>query len=135
MRAVLRTLAQCHSYHILHRDIKPGKNYPAVNVLMFYSATNCILFSYLDANFTGCFVVAGNFMLLSEDDRAPLKAIDFGLAVPYDPECLPATDLGLEGELLFFYMIANAYVLCLWIITRCSGTIMQGLPGIWHLKF
>ena len=24
MRAVLRTLAQCHSQHILHRDIKPG---------------------------------------------------------------------------------------------------------------
>ncbi len=25
MRAVLRTLAQCHSHHILHRDIKPGE--------------------------------------------------------------------------------------------------------------
>lgn len=25
MRAVLRTLAQCHAQHILHRDIKPGK--------------------------------------------------------------------------------------------------------------
>ena len=24
MRAVLRTLAQCHSHHILHRDVKPG---------------------------------------------------------------------------------------------------------------
>ena len=24
MRAVLRTLAQCHAQHILHRDIKPG---------------------------------------------------------------------------------------------------------------
>jgi hypothetical protein len=24
MRAVLRTLAQCHSQNILHRDIKPG---------------------------------------------------------------------------------------------------------------
>lgn len=24
MRAVLRTLAQCHSHGILHRDIKPG---------------------------------------------------------------------------------------------------------------
>lgn len=40
MRAVLRTLAQCHSQHILHRDIKPE-----------------------------------NFMLLSEADHAPLKAI------------------------------------------------------------
>lgn len=24
MRAVLKTLAQCHSHKILHRDIKPG---------------------------------------------------------------------------------------------------------------
>ncbi|KAG2498875.1 hypothetical protein HYH03_003067 [Edaphochlamys debaryana] len=62
MRAVLRTLAQCHAQHILHRDIKPG-----------------------------------NFMLLSDDERAPLKAIDFGLAAPFEPDQLPRTDLGLEG--------------------------------------
>lgn len=40
MRAVLRTIAQCHSQRILHRDIKPG-----------------------------------NFMLLSDSPKAPLKAI------------------------------------------------------------
>jgi len=62
MRAVLRTLAQCHAHHILHRDIKPG-----------------------------------NFMLLSKDERAPLKAIDFGLAVPFEPEEMPMTNLGVEG--------------------------------------
>ncbi|GIL70760.1 hypothetical protein Vretimale_3845 [Volvox reticuliferus] len=62
MRAVLRTVAQCHAQNILHRDIKPG-----------------------------------NFMLLTGEDRAPLKAIDFGLAAPFDPENLPRTDLGLEG--------------------------------------
>lgn len=40
MRAVCRTLQQCHLRNILHRDIKPG-----------------------------------NFMLLSDDERSPLKAI------------------------------------------------------------
>mmetsp|Transcript_4670 Transcript_4670/g.10122 ORF Transcript_4670/g.10122 Transcript_4670/m.10122 type:complete len:774 (+) Transcript_4670:212-2533(+) len=39
----------------------------------------------------------GNFMLLNDADRSPLKAIDFGLAMPYEPESLPRTDLGLEG--------------------------------------
>lgn len=62
MRAVLRTLAQCHSHRLLHRDIKPG-----------------------------------NFMLLNEDERSPLKAIDFGLAVSFDLDQLPRSDLGLEG--------------------------------------
>ncbi|KAL3139963.1 hypothetical protein ABBQ38_004250 [Trebouxia sp. C0009 RCD-2024] len=62
MRAVLRTLTQCHSNHILHRDVKPG-----------------------------------NFMLLRDHDRSPLKAIDFGLAVPFESATEPRSDLGLEG--------------------------------------
>eukprot|EP00951_Prasinocladus_malaysianus_P027680 scaffold249591_cov44-Prasinocladus_malaysianus.AAC.1 len=36
-------------------------------------------------------------MLLDSSDTAPLKAIDFGLAQPFEPEKLPLTDLGLEG--------------------------------------
>lgn len=38
-----------------------------------------------------------NFMLLNDSERAPLKAIDFGLAMPYEPEALPLSHLGLEG--------------------------------------
>ena len=40
---------------------------------------------------------AGNFLLLSKDEKAPLKAIDFGLAVFFSEKELPRTDLGLEG--------------------------------------
>jgi len=36
-------------------------------------------------------------MLLTESEDAPLKAIDFGLAVFFDQKQLPLTDLGMEG--------------------------------------
>ena len=36
-------------------------------------------------------------MLLTEEEDSPVKAIDFGLAVFFDPKKLPRTDLGLEG--------------------------------------
>ena len=44
-------------------------------------------------------VKPGNFLLASEKDDAPLKAIDFGLAVFMDADNkeAPRTDLGLEG--------------------------------------
>lgn len=62
MRAVLRTLAQCHAHQIFHRDIKPG-----------------------------------NFMFLTKEKGSPIKAIDFGMAVFYDPKELPRNDLGFDG--------------------------------------
>ena len=39
----------------------------------------------------------GNFMLASDAPDAPLKAVDFGLAVFFEPGELPRRDLGFEG--------------------------------------
>lgn len=36
-------------------------------------------------------------MLVRDHDRSPLKAIDFGLAVPFESATEPRSDLGLEG--------------------------------------
>ena len=52
--------------------------------------------------------LAGNFMLLTEEEESPLKAIDFGLAVFFDPDKLPRTDLGLEGTPW-------------WVLRRCAA--------------
>ena len=62
MRAVLRTIAQCHNLNIIHRDVKPS-----------------------------------NFLLLTPDEDSPIKAIDFGLAIFFEPSDLPISNLGLEG--------------------------------------
>lgn len=37
------------------------------------------------------------FLFLSEDEAAPLKGVDFGLAVFFDPQQLPVTGLNPEG--------------------------------------
>lgn len=42
-------------------------------------------------------VKPGNFMLLNDAEDAPLKAIDFGLGMFFEPDHLPRTDLGLDG--------------------------------------
>jgi hypothetical protein len=42
-------------------------------------------------------VKPGNFLLSSDDDNAPLKAVDFGLAVFFEDAQLPRGDLGFEG--------------------------------------
>ncbi len=49
MRAVLRTLAQCHAQHILHRDIKPGEGPTRCLVSPGYIAADdqCMGSSYL----------------------------------------------------------------------------------------
>ncbi len=36
-------------------------------------------------------------MLVSDHDKAPLKAVDFGLAVTFLSASEPRSDLGLEG--------------------------------------
>lgn len=40
---------------------------------------------------------AGNFMLVNDHDKAPLKAVDFGLAASFQTASEPRSDLGLEG--------------------------------------
>lgn len=40
---------------------------------------------------------AGNFMLMADTEKSPLKAIDFGLAVFFDPKKLPAQILGWKA--------------------------------------
>ena len=42
-------------------------------------------------------VKPGNFMLSGRDERAPIKAIDFGLAAFFEEKDLPRDDLGIEG--------------------------------------
>ncbi len=45
-----------------------------------------------------CFVIASlQFLLLSEEDSSPIKAIDFGLAIFFDPQNLPVAGLNPEG--------------------------------------
>lgn len=46
-------------------------------------------------------VKPGNFMLLDESANSPVKAIDFGLAVFYNEDELPLTDLGFDGTAWF----------------------------------
>lgn len=40
---------------------------------------------------------SSQFLFLSEDEAAPIKAIDFGLAVFFDPQQLPVKGLNPEG--------------------------------------
>eukprot|EP00983_Pelagomonas_calceolata_P116074 1160266-Pelagomonas_calceolata.AAC.2 len=59
-------------------------------------------------------------MLLNEDERAPVKAIDFGLAVPFEREDLPL-NLGLEG--------GSGCALNLGFASKYSCALNRGLAG------
>lgn len=60
-------------------------------------------------------------MLLTVDDDSPLKAIDFGLAVFFDPDKLPRTDLGLEGT-PWCVLLASVWV--------ARNALLPGLPRL-----
>lgn len=123
MRAVLRTVARCHSAHVLHRDIKPG------NFLLASDSPKAPLKAIGAHPFTArqwhaalcqmtvcrhpeCHMWLDQWHQIDSDSRLIAKdlecfhrpcpdglcsAADFGLAVFYDPATLPRTDLGLTG--------------------------------------
>lgn len=125
MRAVLRTLAQCHAHRILHRDVKPGnfmllteaEDSPLkaigtrhvvggspgtcflarVGVLRaFVAVCSCRLAAWGDC---ACLALQCKCVMQPHAPPAPCSVLhtDFGLAVFFDPAKLPRTDLGLEG--------------------------------------
>lgn len=93
---------------------------------------------------------SGNFMLLTEEEDSPLKAIDFGLAVFFDPDKLPRTDLGLEGTPWFMapetlssqtYPASDIWAAGIMAYqARHSGSSVAGhsaayrLTGMWNLE-
>lgn len=89
MRAVLRTIAQCHHHGIIHRDIKPS-----------------------------------NFLLLTEAEDSPIKAIDFGLAIFFEDSELPITNLGLEGT-PWFMASSSIIILCAAISSHICAHVSQ----------
>jgi calcium-dependent protein kinase len=117
LRAVLRTVAQCHAKRVIHRDIKPENVRPAaLSAAVLLHAVHCcacqvlhtwgspqvavILCSVSCCPLVECFqdfVYLLQFLFLSEDEASPIKAIDFGLAVFYDPQQLPLVGLNPEG--------------------------------------
>jgi len=64
--------------------------------------------------------ITGNFMLLSEDARSPVKAIDLGLAIPFEREDLPLTHLGLEGKWEYSRPPVPAALGCHSLTTFCA---------------
>lgn len=80
VRDILRTIAQCHSRHVLIRDVKPE-----------------------------------NFLYLTKDHDAPLKAIDFGLAMYCKPEQTLQDRAGMLALLHFLFQVfMNLAMLRFW---------------------
>ncbi len=88
MRAVLRTLAQCHHHRILHRDIKVSPAHltrlPPPSTWQAWRRSRRPGSTTLHPAHTSS--QPGNFMLLTDLETSPVKAIDFGLAVFFDPK-------------------------------------------------
>lgn len=61
---------------------------------------------------------------------APLKAIDFGLAVPFEPEGLPRSDLGLEGTP--WYASEPSPDLKLNLCSQLSESLSTRLPSLFR---
>ena len=114
MRAVLRTLAQCHSRRILHRDVKPGNfmlldesdgaPLKAIGARHLWGAGGrwLVLLGLGDrssgsSNPSSSSSLTHHSPSSSSPPKTTTKRTDFGLAVPFDPEGLPRTDLGFEG--------------------------------------
>lgn len=64
----------------------------------------------------------GNFMLLTDADNSPLKAIDFGMAVFFNPDNLPRTDLGLDGTPWYVVVVIFSSTLPYHTVLTCTYT-------------
>jgi len=62
-------------------------------------------------------------MLLTGEEDSPVKAIDFGLAVFFDPDKLPARDLGLEGTPHYTAPEVLSSEVRWRAATRCEGAV------------
>jgi hypothetical protein len=58
-------------------------------------------------------------MLVSDHDKAPLKAVDFGLAVTFQSASEPRSDLGLEGTPWYAALIHKITLITTQVLACC----------------